>query len=137
MWEPHTPGLFALPSGKKVRGRSLTSDIPPHDEAITLQLSWSEPEADARVVWIQWADFGAPKDKEIAASTLRAMYSTLDVRRVEVASSSGIGRTGTVLASFAVLDGLSPREAINYARSYYHRRAVETPWQRRFVASFA
>ncbi|NED52284.1 protein phosphatase, partial [Micromonospora aurantiaca] len=30
----------------------------------------------------------------------------------------------------AVLDGLPPARAVAWVRSHYHRRAVETPWQR-------
>jgi hypothetical protein len=40
------------------------------------------------------------------------------------------------LACLAILDGLPGWEAIAYIRRHYHPRAVETPWQRRFVAGF-
>jgi protein-tyrosine phosphatase len=50
-----------------------------------------------------------------------------------VACGGGIGRTGTALAALAVLDGLTPREALRWVRAGYHRRAVETPWQRRWL----
>jgi hypothetical protein len=33
----------------------------------------------------------------------------------------------------AVLDGVPAGEAVGYVRRHYHRRAVETPGQRRFV----
>jgi protein-tyrosine phosphatase len=49
---------------------------------------------------------------------------------VEVACRGGVGRTGTALAALAVLDGLSPGEAVRWVRREYHPRAVETPWQR-------
>jgi protein-tyrosine phosphatase len=44
-----------------------------------------------------------------------------------------VGRTGTVLAACAVLDGLAPDDAVRFVRHRYHRRAVETPWQRAFL----
>ncbi len=50
--------------------------------------------------------------------------------RVEVACRGGVGRTGTALAALAVLDGLTPGDAVHWVRAAYHRRAVETPWQR-------
>jgi protein-tyrosine phosphatase len=56
--------------------------------------------------------------------------------RVEIACARGHGRTGTALACLAVLDGVPNREAIAYVREHYASRAVETPWQRRFVARF-
>ena len=56
---------------------------------------------------------------------------------VEVACGGGVGRTGTVLACLAVLDGLSPDEAVAWVGAHHHRRAVETRGQRRWVAQFA
>jgi protein-tyrosine phosphatase len=52
---------------------------------------------------------------------------------VEAACRGGIGRTGTVLAMLAVLDGLSPQDALHWVRAGYHRAAIETPWQRHFL----
>ena len=46
---------------------------------------------------------------------------------------SGYGRTGTALACLAVLDGVPCEEAVADVRAHYAARAVETPWQRRFV----
>ena len=53
--------------------------------------------------------------------------------RVEVACHGGIGRTGTALAALAILDGLSPQDALRWVRGNYRDRAVETPWQRRWL----
>lgn len=55
---------------------------------------------------------------------------------MEVACHGGVGRTGTALACLAVLDGVPPGEAVAYVREHYARRAVETPWQRRYVSRF-
>jgi protein-tyrosine phosphatase len=57
--------------------------------------------------------------------------------RVEVACDGGRGRTGTALACIAVLDGVSPGRAVAFVREGYDRRAVETPWQRRYVHRFS
>jgi protein-tyrosine phosphatase len=54
-------------------------------------------------------------------------------QQVEVVCRGGIGRTGTALAALAVLDGLTPEEAVVWVRERYHGRAVETPWQRRWL----
>ena len=32
-----------------------------------------------------------------------------------------------------ILDGLTPADALAWVRSGYHPRAVETPWQRRWL----
>jgi len=53
-----------------------------------------------------------------------------------VACGGGRGRTGTALACLAILDGVLAADAVEYVRQHYHPRAVETPWQRRFVARF-
>jgi hypothetical protein len=44
---------------------------------------------------------------------------------------------GTALACLAVLDGVPAHEAVGYVRALYDARAVETPWQRRYVRRFA
>ena len=56
--------------------------------------------------------------------------------RVEVACGGGRGRTGTALACPAVLDGVPARHAVAWVRRSYDPRAVETPWQRRWVMRF-
>ncbi|NEB79450.1 protein phosphatase, partial [Streptomyces sp. SID14478] len=56
--------------------------------------------------------------------------------RVELACAGGRGRTGTALACLAVLDGVPAAEAVAYVRTHYDRRAVETPWQKRYVRQF-
>jgi len=56
--------------------------------------------------------------------------------RVEIACGGGRGRTGTAIACLAVLDGIPSSRAVLWTRQQYGRRAVETPWQRRFVARF-
>ena len=50
-----------------------------------------------------------------------------------MACRGGIGRTGTALAALAVLDGLSPPDALHWVRAGYHRAAIETPWQRHWL----
>jgi protein-tyrosine phosphatase len=56
--------------------------------------------------------------------------------RVEVACAGGRGRTGTALACIAQLGGVPADEAVAWVRGRYDRRAVETPWQRRYVRRF-
>ncbi len=54
----------------------------------------------------------------------------------EVPCSGGRGRTGTALACIAALDGVPTEQAVAFVREHYDARAVETPWQRRYVARF-
>ncbi len=53
-----------------------------------------------------------------------------------MACSGGRGRTGTALACLAILDGVPADDAVGYVRQHYDPHAVETLWQRRFVARF-
>jgi len=40
-------------------------------------------------------------------------------------------------SSIAVFDGVPPGDAVDFVREHYSPRAVETPWQRRYVIHFA
>jgi hypothetical protein len=137
-WDPGNAGVLVLPSGRSVRGRALKrlppdGPLPQHG----LYLSGREPQAVPWTSrWLHWHDFRLPTDRS-AARTLfeEAWASAVDVR-VEIACWGGRGRTGTALACLAVLDGIPPAEAVAYVRAHYDRRAVETPWQRNYVARF-
>jgi hypothetical protein len=124
-------GVVALPSGVRVRGRRLSALVTPADFTLIL--------ADGPVpAWphrrIRWPDFRIPADRDDALDALReALRRARDGERVEAACRGGVGRTGTALAALAVLDGLTPREAVIWVRSGYHPRAIETLWQRRWL----
>ncbi len=82
---------------------------------------------------LRWPDFRLPSDRGEARSALRQVWERAAAERVEVACGGGVGRTGTALACLAVLDGVPADRAVGYVREHYARRAVETPWQRRYV----
>lgn len=137
-WEPATTGVLRLPSGRQVRGRGLRHPLPAGprpDFALYLRGRTPPPVAwEAR--WIRWPDFWLPSDREAAYEALREAWRRAATERVEVACGGGVGRTGTALACLAVLDGVPRQEAVAYVRRHYAPRAVETPWQRRYVTSF-
>ncbi|MGL5811592.1 MAG: protein-tyrosine phosphatase family protein [Nocardioides sp.] len=87
--------------------------------------------------WLRWPDFRLPTDKEEARDALSEAWRRSAVERVEIACRGGRGRTGTALACLAVLDGLPADLAVTFVRERYHPRAVETPWQHRYVRQFA
>ena len=129
-WMDET-GLVALPGGARVRGRRLGDPASPADFALVLadgpQPAWPHRR-------IRWPDFWVPSDPDDALDALHEAHRRAKAgERVEVACRGGVGRTGTALAALAVLDGLSPAQAVTWARGSYHRRAVETPWQRRWL----
>jgi protein-tyrosine phosphatase len=86
--------------------------------------------------WVRWPDWWLPADRADAHDALLELWRRAEAERVEVACSGGQGRTGTALACLAVLDGVPATQAVEYVRQYYNARAVETPWQRRYVRQF-
>jgi hypothetical protein len=141
-WQPQTmsasswlddTGLVTLPSGNRVRGRRLGAPACPADFALILAPGPVPPWPHRH---IRWPDFWIPTDRDDALEALReARHRAHADERVEVACRGGIGRTGTALAALAILDGLSPREALIWVRSAYDHRAVETLWQQRWLRS--
>ena len=85
---------------------------------------------------MRWRDFGVPSDDRELRRALTEAWERADGERVEIACRGGTGRTGTALACMAVLDGVPAEEAVAFVRRHYRPRAVETRWQRRFVAAF-
>lgn len=129
------PGVLALPSGRRVRGRALSDPLPdgePPDFAVLLLGRRPEP-TPWPSTWIPWPDFRLPRDRDAARAVLREAHARAAAERVEIACAGGRGRTGTALAIVAVLDGVAPDAAVAFVRAGYHPHAVETPWQRRFV----
>ncbi|MFD6279372.1 protein-tyrosine phosphatase family protein [Streptomyces sp. NPDC060209] len=138
-WDPEAEGVLRLPSGRLVRGRGLRRPLPAGPEpTLALHLLGGPPPPVAwESRWLRWPDFRLPADREATRSVLKEAWSRAPDERVEVACGGGRGRTGTALALLAVLDGVPAEEAVAYVRRNYHPKAVETPWQRRYVERFA
>ena len=138
LWEPGAPGVLELPSGRLVRGRGVSRPHPPGPSpALGLYLLADEPPAvEWESRWLRWPDFGLPADRDLVLPMLTEVWRRAATERVEVACLGGRGRTGTALACLAVIDGVPSRRAVAYVREHYNSRAVETFWQRRFVARF-
>ena len=150
-WDPTSQGVLTLPSGRLVRGRSLArsrraaADERPDAADFELILLGRQREFESEthgpapamdLRWVAWPDFALPKDRDDAADAFVECWRRAEFERVGVACSGGRGRTGTALACLAVLDGVTPTEAVAFVRTHYDVRAVETPWQRRFVERF-
>lgn len=137
-WEPGRAGVLRLPSGRLVRGRGLRHPLPAgeHPTFALYLLGQRPPPVLWEARWLRWPDFGLPSEPATAADALREAWARAAAERVEIACEGGRGRTGTALACLAVLDGLAGGQAIAYIRQHYDPRAVETPWQRRYVRRF-
>jgi protein-tyrosine phosphatase len=85
---------------------------------------------------LRWPDFWLPSDRARAREVLYEAWESAMAERVEIACSGGRGRTGTALACLAVIDGVPANQAVAFVRQHYDPRAVETPWQKRYVARF-
>ncbi|HVR80377.1 MAG TPA: protein-tyrosine phosphatase family protein [Acidimicrobiia bacterium] len=131
-------GVVVLLDGRRVRGRALADRPPPELEPdFSLYLGGRPPPEMAwETQWLNWPDFGLPRDASDANIALEKAFARSLRQRVEIACRSGIGRTGTALACLAVLAGTPPEDAVAYVRTRYRHNAVETPWQRRYVRRF-
>ena len=137
-WEPG-PGVIELPDGARLRGRGLRRGDPlgPAPEWGLYLLGRPPAPPDWPSRWLRWPDFRLPADRDDARDAFEEAHRlAASGVRVEVGCGGGIGRTGTALACIAQLGGVDARDAVAFVRSRYHRRAVETPWQRRYVRRF-
>lgn len=130
-------GVIELPSGRRVRGRrfaKLPADAPPPEFGVYLLGREPDP-VSWDYAWVRWPDFWLPTDRLGCIEALRHALDRSAAERVEVACRGGRGRTGGALGILAILDGVDPSEAVRWVRARYDRRAIETPWQRRWLAS--
>jgi protein-tyrosine phosphatase len=137
-WDPAGAGVLRLPSGRLVRGRGLRKPLPAGatpNFAVYL-LGKTPPVVEWESSWLRWPDFRLPSDRARAREVLHEAWVRAETERVEIACGGGRGRTGTALACLAVIDGVPADRAVTFVRQHYDRHAVETPWQKRYVARF-
>jgi len=134
-WDAGVPKVIRLPSGRRIRGRGLREGLPEGQvPTFAVHLTGRRPpEPPWEAVWIPWRDFWLPADPVDAMRALRLAYERAASERVEICCGGGIGRTGTALSAICVFEGMDPKEAVKWVRRNYHPRAVEVPWQRRFI----
>jgi hypothetical protein len=126
-----------LPGRTVVRGRGVQNPLPAGSApefGLYLGVDYEPPWPHRR---LDWPDFGLPSDPLDAARAIEQLHRSARAgRRVEAACRAGKGRTGTVIACLAILDGLPPDHAVSWTRHHFHHGAVQTPWQRRWVRHF-
>jgi len=135
---PHRSQAVEYPDGTTVYASAsafhwVDPSAMTHDVGLWLDESWSNY---GEV--IDWPDGGAPRDWEDARTRIRQAFA--DARggaRVEVGCIAAHGRTGTVLACFAILAGVPADQAIEWVRDHYCSKAVETGPQERWIEWFA
>ena len=112
---------------------AYTRDRPP-DYGLYLDHRWQPPWPHDH---LDWPDFGIPAG---TAPVVVALGSVLDRaragRRVEIGCLGGHGRTGTAFACLAIMTGHPAHDSVDWVRTSYCAKAVETPEQEAFVAQF-
>jgi protein-tyrosine phosphatase len=131
--------VVVLPDGRRVRGRGLRRPAPDGvAPEFGLYVTGHDPGPFAwEHRWIKWPDFRLPTSRDDALDGLREAHRRAREERVELACGGGVGRTGTAMAVLAMLSGVAPEDAVDWVRAHYEPRAVETPWQRRWVRLLA
>lgn len=104
------------------------------DFGLYMDVSW-DPTWDAEL--IDWPDFGLPANEAIAVEQIVSAFNRAKSgERLEIGCIGGLGRTGTVLACMAILAGVPADGAVEWVRSTYDLRAVETAEQEAWVLWF-
>lgn len=131
----HYQQPFTLPSGTVIYGSSSHShkvDEPGPDYGVYALSSWP---ATTISTYIPWTDFGLPRVSAI--QVIGVLTDHLELARqgftIEFGCQGGHGRTGTMLAIMAVLDGAEPQAAIESVWSDYCEHALETDNQEWYV----
>ncbi len=125
-------------NGVTVNARSFVASDPyarkqPADFGMYFDRAWSPPWPHEH---IDWPDFGVPANSPLFVASCRALLARArDGEAVEIGCLGGHGRTGTALAVLALLADptLDRNSAVEWVRSNYCDRAVETEAQATFV----
>jgi protein-tyrosine phosphatase len=83
-------------------------------------------------------DYGVPDEaglRAVLAQMLEAMRAAPN-DAYHIGCKAGIGRTGTVMASLAIMAGAVEGDPVAWLRTAYFQGAIETPGQEAFVRGF-
>ena len=132
------PGTdLELPKGGRVRASASyhrSEDVPERAWGLYMDPYWA-PTWPSRM--LPWENMALPYDFDEAVEAIEEAYKIVsDGGLVEIGCQGGIGRTGVVIAFFAIIDGVAPGDAVQWVRDQYIMRAVETPIQEWWVEWF-
>ena len=132
------PGTdLELPKGGRVRASASyhrSDDVPERAWGLYMDFHWA-PTWPSRM--LPWENLALPYDFDEAVEAIEEAHKiAADGGLVEVGCQGGIGRTGVVIACFAIIDGIAPGDAVQWVRDRYIVRAVETPIQEWWVEWF-
>ena len=132
------PGTdLTLPGGGRVRASASyhrDENVPERAWGLYMDPYWA---ATWPSRFVPWHNLGVPHDFDEAVEAIYEAHKILtDGGLVEVGCQGGIGRTGVVIACFAIIDGVEPTLAVGWVRERYLVKAVETPIQEWWVEWF-
>lgn len=128
----------ALPDGTIVVAATF-DERDPYDRLVApdfglyLDERWKPPWPHAH---LDWPDFGLPQDTASLLDGLKQVLARArEGQHIEMGCWGAHGRTGTAIASLAVLTGIPREEAVAWVRANYCDKAVETAEQEAFVTT--
>ena len=129
------PGVVEFPDGRRIRGRGLRRGCLTVSVRSSACTSWRGIPARSTgpTAGCAGPTSALRRRRRTPSRRWRRPTSARSGERVEIACGGGVGRTGTALAAIAVMAGVPGAEAVDWVRARYDDRAVETPWQRRWV----
>jgi hypothetical protein len=134
----HHRSPVTMPDGTTITAVSFDDADPyrrdePPDFGLYLDPRWRPP---WRHMHLDWPDFGVPDAPDPVVAALAGLLERArNHERVEIGCLGAHGRTGTALAVAAILCGIPPQDAVDWVRTTYCDRAVETEAQQAFVAA--
>ncbi len=127
-----------LPDGPTIWGATFPAEdyrrerLP--DFGLYMDPRWKPPWPHAH---LDWPDLGLPVDGDAFAGALNNLLRRVrSGAMVEIGCLGGHGRTGTALACIAIEAGLT-QDPVEWVRSVYCPRAVETEEQESYVRRFS
>ena len=88
----------------------------------------------SKLVAYPWPDLGVPREPARFTRALQwILHQAAQGKRVEIGCAGGHGRTGTTLATMLVLQGMSPKRAVQSIRRTYCHEAIETRSQMKMI----
>lgn len=87
--------------------------------------------------WVNWPDFRVPSSTSKAVAALRETHQRAASERVEICLRRWHGSDRNCFGITCRSKWTAGREDVSWVREHYRCRAVETPWQRRWIINTA
>ena len=140
-WTPcrHAMAQIQYPDGTKIYASSHHSTRAKDELQPTLGFYLDDIwRPDCLAIMVPWTDHGLPRIKyeTVAQTIVNTFEKAKSGEIVEVGCIGGHGRTGTVLACFAILAGVKAKNAVSWVQKNYCKNAIESDLQEWFPLWF-